>query len=106
MVYLIHFFAPLAHAKHYLGYTSKKKMADRIARHKSGTGAAILRELKRRGIEWEVVRTWPDGDRTFERRLKNQKNSKKHCPICRGLISKSAILYPQKQVKAGYQDTK
>jgi hypothetical protein len=35
-----------------------------------------------RGIGFQIVRTWP-GSRSFERKLKNRKNARKLCPICR-----------------------
>ena len=35
-----------------------------------------------KGIQFNVVRTWPDGDRNFERSLKNKKKASRFCPIC------------------------
>lgn len=81
MVYLIHLEQKLAHAQHYLGFV-EKDLNKRIARHKSGQGAKMLRAANQAGIKWEVVRTWPDGDRTFERSLKNRKNTRCLCPTC------------------------
>lgn len=40
-----------------------------------------MKAVSQANIRWRVVRTW-DGDRNFERRLHNAKNSKKICPIC------------------------
>jgi hypothetical protein len=62
VVYLIHFDSPLKHAQHF-------------EKHKSGSGANILRAANEANITWPVVRVWEDGDRTFERKLKNQKKS-------------------------------
>ena len=82
MVYLIHFDQPYKHAQHYLGFVESDLEA-RIAKHKAGTGAKLLRIVNNVGIKWNVVRTWKDGDRSFERRLKNMGSSKRHCPICK-----------------------
>jgi hypothetical protein len=43
-----------------------------------------------KGIRFVVARLWIGGDRTLERRLKNQKNGPRLCPIC------------QKKVAPGY----
>lgn len=80
-VYLIHFDKPFKHACHYLGYASD--VAKRIERHRSGQGAKLLRAVQLAGISWEVVRVWPDADRTEERRLKNFGSHRRLCPVCK-----------------------
>lgn len=81
MVYLIHFDRPYKHARHYIGYT--ENLDQRFHEHEHNThGARLLQVVKEAGINFEVVRTWP-GDRTLERRLKNQKNAWRLCPVCR-----------------------
>lgn len=81
MVYLIHFDKPLAHAQHYLGFV-ESDLQKRIERHRSGAGAKLLRAANLAGIGWNVVKVWEDGDRNFERSLKNKKKSSCLCPIC------------------------
>lgn len=81
MVYLIHFQSKLHHAEHYLGFV-ERNLPQRIKKHKSGTGAKLLAALNRAGIDWEVVRVWKDGDRHFERKLKNYKKARCFCPVC------------------------
>lgn len=80
-VYLICFDRPFRHARHYLGWT-EGPVAKRMDRHRRGDGARLLAALKRAGIGWELVRTWP-GDRALERKLKNRKCSKQLCPKCK-----------------------
>jgi len=81
-VYLLHFDSKIAnHAQHYIGYA--EDVDTRVAEHRSNPGARLMQVAKERGIGFEVVRVWPDGDRNFERRLKNQKHAWRHCPICR-----------------------
>ena len=75
MVYLIHFETKLSHAQHYIGYSSDDKYARRIEHHRKGSGSRIMRALKTRGINWSVVREWPDKDGNFERQLKKRKKS-------------------------------
>jgi predicted GIY-YIG superfamily endonuclease len=81
-IYLIHFESPLAHAKHYLGWTNN--LEKRLIRHKNGNGSALMRAVKKAGIDWTLVRVWEGKDRFFERALKNRKNTPKLCPICKG----------------------
>ena len=82
MVYLIHFNEPFYHARHYLGYTTNARtLPKRLAYHRSGQGAKILKALNGQGIGYEIVKTWK-GDRNLERKLKNRKKSSSFCPIC------------------------
>lgn len=81
MVYLIHFKSKLHHAEHYLGFV-ERNLSQRVKKHRANRGAKLLAALNRLGIPWEVVRVWPDGDRTFERKLKNRKKSRCLCPVC------------------------
>ena len=83
-VYLIHFETKLHHAQHYLGFSDALRL--RIACHEHSNGAKLMTAITRNDIKWVVARVWMDGDRTLERRLKNQKNSPALCPICRGEV--------------------
>ena len=76
MIYLIHFEKYFHHCRHYIGYTSKDDVEERFVRHKAG-------------IDFQVVRTW-EGGYELERKLKNRKNAKKLCPICRGELCEVA----------------
>jgi predicted GIY-YIG superfamily endonuclease len=78
-VYLIHLAQPYHHACHYLGCTHD--LAHRVAMHRKGTGAKLLRAVSRAGIPFEVVRTW-DGYYEEELQLKARKNAPKLCPVC------------------------
>ena len=49
-VYLIHFKYKLHHAGHYVGFS--KCLHFRIASHRDGTGAKLLRAITRLGIPW------------------------------------------------------
>lgn len=83
MVYLIHFQSKLHHAQHYIGFVETDLM-QRIELHLSNRGAKLLAAVNNQGIEWQVVRLWLEGDRSFERKLKNYKKARCFCPICRG----------------------
>lgn len=79
-VYLLHFSAPYHHARHYLGYSADP--AARFETHTRGAGSPLVRAAVQAGLGVVLARLWPDGDRTFERELKNQKNTPRLCPIC------------------------
>ena len=84
MLYLIHFDTPYKHARHYLGFVRRVADLDaRIERHRNGTGARLMEVIKSAGISWQVVRTWPEGDRTKERQMKNRGHLPDYCPVCR-----------------------
>ena len=83
MVYLIHFDRPYRHAQHYIGYTADLAQRDHD-HHCTCDGARLLQVVREAGIGFRVVRTWPDGGRALERQLKNRKNAKCLCPVCRG----------------------
>jgi hypothetical protein len=80
-VYLLCLDAPFGHARHYLGWAGPGHLVARLAHHRAGTGANLLRHVGAAGITWELVRTWP-GDRTVERRLKSC-GHRRRCPRCR-----------------------
>ena len=79
-VYLLHFDSNLAHARHYIGFADRS-VKKRVTQHQQGQGAALTRAVVAAGIGIQWVRTW-EGDRHFERRLKNQKNAPRLCPVC------------------------
>jgi predicted GIY-YIG superfamily endonuclease len=79
-VYLIHFKNKLHHAGHYIGFS--KCLDFRIAAHREGTGAKLIRAITRLGIPWIVIRTWRVDGQGFERYLKNQKHGPRFCPLC------------------------
>jgi predicted GIY-YIG superfamily endonuclease len=79
-VYLIHFETPLCHARHYLGATDDVNA--RLARHRKGLGANILRVCNENNISYKVARVWENKPIGYERKLKNRKNAPILCPIC------------------------
>jgi len=96
MVYLLHYFSSLHHAQHYLGYSQgvRDDHQQRIRKHANGTsGAHLPQAFYRQGIPFVIARTWWEGDRTVERKLKNLKNARLLCPICRVASLKSKAAY-------------
>ena len=63
-VYLIHFKSKLHHAGHYIGFS--KCLDFRIASHREGTGAKLIRAITRLGIPWIVIRTWTEDFEQFQ----------------------------------------
>lgn len=92
-VYLIHLERPLAHSQHYIGYTSSMRtIAARTEHHRAGTGSKFLAAVSRAGITFAIARTWKDGDRTFERKLKNRNGAKRFCPVCKSIKLLAQLL--------------
>lgn len=88
-MYLVCFDRPFRHARHYLGYVStagrdpQEALESRLGYHRKGRGSRLLKAVTEAGIDWEVVRTWPEGSQTHERRLKGH-SSTRLCPTCSG----------------------
>lgn len=91
-VYLLHFSRPLAHARHYTGYSANlASLMFRVSKHRAGVSkaagrpVAIMKALHAAGIDFELARVWPLGDRGLERRLKQRHGGiTRVCPICSG----------------------
>lgn len=85
MVYLICFSEPIGterhRARHYAGFAESDVQA-RFAAHQAGRGARITQVAISRGVGLTLVRVWPDGDRKFERKLKDGSLTEL-CPNCR-----------------------
>ena len=78
MIYLLHFDKPLAHARHYIGFSNN--LDARLEHHRNGTGARITQVLRERGITFTLAATWK-GERQDERRL-HRRGKTAICPIC------------------------
>lgn len=95
MVYLIHFAEKLHRAQHYLGLSvTQESFEKRIECHVKNRGARILRAVNANGIDWKVVRVWPESDGNFERTLKNKKKASILCPVCN-----KSIVIPANEIK-------
>jgi len=81
-VYLLHISPPYEHARHYMGYADN--ILARLKEHRAGRGARLTQVAVDAGCTLVLARTWEDGDRKLERRLKRRKEAPKLCPICNG----------------------
>lgn len=82
-VYILHLDTPLHHARHYVGCS--QDVGKRIELHRKGQASCRFTQvLKERGIGFTLARVFDDTDRTFERKLKNTKNTARYCPLCSG----------------------
>lgn len=78
--YLIHFDEPVGgKMQHYLGFA--KYLPERIAKHRAGEGAELLRVANKLGIPWRVVRVWSNADGQAEVKLKAI-GAANLCPHC------------------------
>ncbi len=104
MVYLLHFDRPIGNpnvrhgtAQHYIGFTTQtieQRARDHRYHHKKGA-AALMRAALDKGIGWTWARTWPDGDRELEKKLKAYKCARKLCPVCIAEKKIEKFLKPQ-----------
>ena len=82
-VYILHIEPPYQHAGHYVGFSHNILAC--LALHQAGQSqVALIRAAVQAGHTLTLAHVWPNADRTFERRLKNCKNTPRYCPICRG----------------------
>ena len=84
-VYICHLSRPYRHATHYVGFFgAHRTLEQRMAEHRAGRGAALLRVASAVGIRWRVVRLFPGQGLYFERRIKKRDWGPIHwlCPTC------------------------
>jgi hypothetical protein len=81
VVYTLHLWPPIAHAKHYTGSALERQLARRLADHALGRGARLNQVQVERGGSWVLAQTEPGG-RTEERRLK-QHGAARRCGVCK-----------------------
>jgi predicted GIY-YIG superfamily endonuclease len=79
-IYLIHFDHPVAHARHYLGWTSD--LPERLRVHLAGQGSPLIRAASHGGAV-RLVRTWV-GTRSDERKMHSRHENPRMCPVCQG----------------------
>lgn len=88
-VYIIHFSQRLSNrARHYVGFVYGDSLADvkhRFREHVTGqkNGAKIIKAALAAGISLKITRIYHAVDMDIEKRIKRQKNTWKHCPVCR-----------------------
>jgi predicted GIY-YIG superfamily endonuclease len=88
-LYILHFSSKVAdHAQHYVGITSIG-IDNRFATHLDGRGAKLVASAVKRGLtvviaHREIGFATPQEARYREKRLKLEKNLKRHCEICNG----------------------
>jgi hypothetical protein len=84
LVYTLHLWPPLAHAKHYTGTArDERRLPERLADHALGRGARLTQVQVGRGGFWVLAQTQPGG-RILERRLK-QHGAARRCEVCRAV---------------------
>jgi hypothetical protein len=103
LVYTLHLWPPIAHAKHYTG-TAKdaKRLPERLTEHALGRGARLTQVQVERGGSWVVAQTEPGG-RDRERSLK-QRGASRRCEVCKAVDGYQAGELSQEQAlgRAGW----
>ena len=84
LVYTLHLWPPVAHAKHYTGYVPReKRLPYRLADHALGRGARLTQVQVERGGSWVLAQAEPGGhDR--ERQLKKH-GAARRCTVCKAM---------------------
>ena len=84
LVYTLHLWPPLAHAKHYTGTARRaERLPERLTEHALGRGARLTQVQVERGGSWVLAQAEPGGaDR--ERRLK-QHGAARRCEVCKAV---------------------
>jgi hypothetical protein len=97
--YLLHFDSPLSHARHYIGWSWN--IDQRVEHHAMHPDRPhMLRELKKAGISFTLVRIWPGYTRDQERLLKNRHEGPKFCPLCNSnLLQLPEFYYVQQALQ-------
>ena len=103
LVYTLHLWPPLAHAKHYTG-TAKdaRRLPERLTEHALGRGARLAQVQVERGGSWVLAQAEPGG-RAEERRLK-QHGAARRCEVCKAVEGYQAGELSQEQAlgRAGW----
>jgi len=83
-VYQLHFRQRFHHAAHYTGATCN--LSARLALHRAGRGARLLKAVVAAGINFDLARLWKfptwQEAREWERHIKAQHNAVPRCPLC------------------------
>jgi hypothetical protein len=84
LVYTLHLWPPIAHAKHYTGTArSEKRLPERLADHALGRGARLTQVQVERGGSWILAQTQPGGH-DKERQLKKH-GAARRCEVCKAV---------------------
>lgn len=82
MIYILHIDPPLAHARHYVGWTKDADVTRRVNEHLKQTGSKLIAAALAAGRKITLAGTI-EGDRALERQLKNRGSAASYCPLCR-----------------------
>ena len=103
LVYTLHLWPPIAHAKHYTGTArDAERLPERLTEHALGRGARLTQVQVERGGSWVLAQAEPGG-RAEERRLK-QHGAARRCDVCKAVNGYQAGELSQEQAlrRAGW----
>jgi hypothetical protein len=99
LVYTLHLWPPIAHAKHYTGATrNETSLPGRLTDHALGRGARLTQVQVERGGSWVLAQTEPGGN-SRERQLK-QHGAARRCEVCKAIEGYQAGELSQEQALA------
>lgn len=85
-------------ASHYCGFA--KDFEKRLEQHKNGNGSKLCAAARRAGIAFSIVRTW-EGTRALERKIKNTRQLKGYCPVCKAEVLRKHREWYATAIKTG-----
>jgi hypothetical protein len=99
LVYTLHLWPPIAHAKHYTGTArDEKRLPERLTDHALGRGARLTQVQVERGGSWVLAQT-ELGGASRERRLK-QHGATRRCEVCKAIKGYQAGELSEEQALA------
>lgn len=104
VVYTLHLWPPIAHARHYTGSAFERQLARRLTDHALGRGARLTQVQVERGGSWVLGNLQPGGfDR--ERELKAMHQGSRHCDVCKAIESyRAGELSPEQALSRARWD--
>jgi hypothetical protein len=93
LIYILHIDPPLAHARHYVGWTKDQNVARRVGEHLAQSGrrpSKLVRAALAAGRTVTLAATI-EGDRDLERRLKAGGGAARYCPLCKPAYNARAV---------------
>lgn len=99
-VYILAIDPPLAHAKHYVGWTAQKDHRPRLRYHLAGRGCRLIAAAVYQGHTITTVLTLPGAPRSIERKIKDHKNTPRLVAraLRTGELFGYKIMRPRKQL--------
>lgn len=82
LTYILHFDAPVAGKRHYVGSCEEAELPKRLRRHQLGTASSLTRRAHLQGTGFTVAALMQSPDRSLEKRVKTNRHYDRKCNVC------------------------